>query len=97
MNLKIHSGARIISLLSICAVIASLCRAEKTAADYYVRSLPGAPSGPLLKMHAGHIEVEPEHHSNLFFWLFQNRHIANKQRLVIWACEICNFFSLLKL
>lgn len=84
MNLKIHSGARIISLLSICAVIASLCRAEKTAADYYVRSLPGAPSGPLLKMHAGHIEVEPEHHSNLFFWLFQNRHIANKQRLVIW-------------
>lgn len=25
----------------------------KSAADYYVRSLPGAPAGPLLKMHAG--------------------------------------------
>jgi len=25
----------------------------KSAADYYVRSLPGAPDGPLLKMHAG--------------------------------------------
>ncbi|KAK5017791.1 Cell death protease [Cryomyces antarcticus] len=35
-------------------------------------------------MHAGHIEVTPEHHGNLFFWHFQNRHIANKQRTVIW-------------
>lgn len=26
---------------------------EKTAADYFVHSLPGAPPGPLLKMHAG--------------------------------------------
>lgn len=26
---------------------------EKTAADYFVHSLPGAPAGPLLKMHAG--------------------------------------------
>jgi hypothetical protein len=28
--------------------------------------------------------VSPEHHGNLFFWLYQNRHIANKQRTVIW-------------
>ncbi|KAL4896361.1 pheromone-processing carboxypeptidase kex1 [Aspergillus ambiguus] len=56
----------------------------KSAADYYVRSLPGAPEGPLLKMHAGHIEVDPENHGNLFFWHFQNRHIANRQRTVIW-------------
>lgn len=28
--------------------------AEKTAADYYVHSLPGQPDGPLLKMHAGY-------------------------------------------
>lgn len=27
--------------------------AAQSAADYYVRSLPGAPNGPLLKMHAG--------------------------------------------
>ncbi|KAI9697004.1 MAG: Cell death protease [Candelina mexicana] len=58
--------------------------AEKTAADYFVRSLPGAPDGPLLRMHAGHIEVDPEHHGNLFFWHYQNRHIANRQRTVIW-------------
>ncbi|KAJ5151820.1 hypothetical protein N7492_010115 [Penicillium capsulatum] len=54
------------------------------AADYYVHSLPGAPENPLLKMHAGHIEVNPETNGNLFFWHFQNRHIANRQRTVIW-------------
>jgi carboxypeptidase D len=35
-------------------------------------------------MHAGHIEVDHEHNGNLFFWLYENRHIANKQRTVIW-------------
>ncbi|KAI4126035.1 MAG: hypothetical protein LQ338_003974 [Usnochroma carphineum] len=58
--------------------------AEKSAADYFVTSLPGQPDGPLLKMHAGHIEITPEHHGNLFFWHFQNRHIANRQRTVLW-------------
>ncbi|KAG9675675.1 pheromone-processing carboxypeptidase KEX1, partial [Aureobasidium melanogenum] len=57
--------------------------ADKTAADYFVSSLPGAPE-PLLKMHAGHVEITPEHHGNLFFWHYQNRHIANKQRTVLW-------------
>lgn len=27
--------------------------ADKTAADYFIHSLPGQPEGPLLKMHAG--------------------------------------------
>ncbi|KAK0635869.1 serine carboxypeptidase [Bombardia bombarda] len=58
--------------------------AEPSAGDYFVHSLPGAPDGPLLKMHAGHVEVTPEHNGNLFFWHFQNKHIANKQRTVIW-------------
>ncbi|KAF2004822.1 pheromone-processing carboxypeptidase KEX1 [Amniculicola lignicola CBS 123094] len=57
--------------------------AEKSQADYFVHDLPGAPQ-PLLKMHAGHIEVDAEHNGNLFFWHYQNRHIANKQRTVIW-------------
>ncbi|KAL9604963.1 MAG: hypothetical protein Q9219_000151 [cf. Caloplaca sp. 3 TL-2023] len=56
----------------------------KNAADYYVESLPGQPDGPLLTMHAGHVEVTPEHNGNLFFWHFQNRHIANRQRTVLW-------------
>ncbi|KAF9887441.1 Cell death protease [Aspergillus nanangensis] len=62
----------------------SLLVSAKSAADYYVHSLPGAPEGPLLKMHAGHIEVDPQNHGNLFFWHYQNRHIANRQRTVIW-------------
>ncbi|KAI9844588.1 MAG: Cell death protease [Thelocarpon superellum] len=56
----------------------------KTASEYFVHSLPGAPSGPLLKMHAGHIPVDPEHNGHLFFWHFENRHIAKRQRTVIW-------------
>ncbi|MCJ1377649.1 Cell death protease [Xylographa soralifera] len=35
-------------------------------------------------MHAGHIEVIPEHDGNLFFWHFENRHLANRHRTVIW-------------
>ncbi|KAF2745607.1 alpha/beta-hydrolase [Sporormia fimetaria CBS 119925] len=58
-------------------------RPHKTQADYFIHTLPGAPE-PLLKMHAGHIEVDPEHNGNLFFWHYQNRHIANKQRTVLW-------------
>lgn len=57
--------------------------AAKSAADYYVTNLPGAPD-PKLDMWAGHLEITPEHHGNLFFWLFKNRHIANKQRTVLW-------------
>lgn len=76
-------------LLPICQVVFLLLRsvfvaADKTAADYYVKSLPGAPDGPLLKMHAGHIEVNHEHNGNIFFWHYANRHIANRQRTVIW-------------
>ncbi|KAK7741893.1 Cell death protease [Diatrype stigma] len=54
------------------------------AGDYFVHSLPGIPEGDLIKMHAGHIEITPEHNGNLFFWHFENQHIANRQRTVIW-------------
>lgn len=63
---------------------ATMAVAEKSAGDYFVHSLPGAPEGQLVKMHAGHVEVTPEHNGNMFFWHFQNKHIANKQRTVIW-------------
>ena len=60
-----------------------LVQAAKVRADYFVHELPGAPE-PLLKMWAGHIEVRPAAHGNMFFWFFQNRHIGDRQRLVIW-------------
>ncbi|KXJ95107.1 carboxypeptidase B-like-like protein [Microdochium bolleyi] len=69
-------------------VLASWARvataADPVAGDYFVHSLPGAPEGDTVKMHAGHIEVNPEHNGNLFFWHVQNKHIANRQRTVIW-------------
>lgn len=43
-------------LLSSVFAMLSIPRAnaEQNAADFFVRSLPGAPDGPLLKMHAGY-------------------------------------------
>lgn len=38
----------------------------------------------MLRSYNRHIEVDPEHNGNLFFWHYQNRHIANKQRTVLW-------------
>ncbi|KAL4789872.1 pheromone-processing carboxypeptidase kex1, partial [Aspergillus venezuelensis] len=70
--------------LSLVFFLNSVATLAQSAADYYVHSLPGAPEGPQLKMHAGHIEVDPEHNGHLFFWHYQNRHIANRQRTVIW-------------
>ncbi|KAI1081055.1 Alpha/Beta hydrolase protein [Whalleya microplaca] len=70
-------------LLSLSGWVSSAA-ADASAGDYFVHSLPGAPEGDLVKMHAGHIEITPEHHGNLFFWHYQNQHIANKQRTVIW-------------
>ncbi|KAI1372921.1 Alpha/Beta hydrolase protein [Hypoxylon crocopeplum] len=71
------------ALLSL-ALWPTVASADMTAGDYYVHSLPGIPKGDLIKMHAGHIEITPEHNGNLFFWHFQNQHIANRQRTVIW-------------
>ncbi|KAJ3496547.1 hypothetical protein NLG97_g2582 [Lecanicillium saksenae] len=60
--------------------------ADKSAAQYYVRNLPGVPEDQApVKMHAGHIEINADTNGNLFFWHFQNKHIANKQRTVIWV------------
>lgn len=39
-------------LVATVAWLPSIMAAEKTQADYFVHSLPGAPQ-PLLKMHAG--------------------------------------------
>ncbi|KAI4616833.1 Cell death protease [Alternaria metachromatica] len=70
-------------LLATVSWLPSIMAQEKTQADYFIHDLPGAPK-PLLKMHAGHIEVDAENNGNLFFWHYENRHIADKQRTVLW-------------
>ncbi|KAI2639039.1 alpha/beta-hydrolase [Hypomontagnella submonticulosa] len=83
---SLWSTARVVTsaLLGLAGWTSIANAADKAASDYYVRSLPGAPEDNLIKMHAGHIEITPEHNGNLFFWHFQNRHIANRHRTVIW-------------
>ncbi|KAK9239579.1 Alpha/Beta hydrolase protein [Lipomyces kononenkoae] len=70
--------------VALLVLVADLVAAESSA-DYFVSSLPGAPRDIRLpKMYAGHIEIKPEHHGNLFFWMFENEHVADKSRTVIW-------------
>lgn len=48
---------RVPSVATLLAAIALLwldtVGAQKTAADYFVHELPGAPASPFIKMHAG--------------------------------------------
>ena len=51
-------GPPIVALLSplwlaFCLLLEHVTAQGKSAADYYVKSLPGQPAGSLLKMHAG--------------------------------------------
>lgn len=46
-------GGTAAMLLSALSLLLSPLVSASSAADYYVHSLPGAPEGPLLKMHAG--------------------------------------------
>lgn len=46
-------GGTTAMLLSAFSLLLSPLVSASSAADYYVHSLPGAPEGPLLKMHAG--------------------------------------------
>ncbi|KAL5624775.1 hypothetical protein BROUX41_004835 [Berkeleyomyces rouxiae] len=54
------------------------------ASQYYVKNLPGAPAEPQVHMHAGHIEITPEHNGNIFFWLFENQHVSKHSRTILW-------------
>lgn len=47
------SGALAILSWTLSLVLSPTVAAAASAADYYVHDLPGAPEGPLLKMHAG--------------------------------------------
>ncbi|KAJ3396164.1 Cell death protease [Lobulomyces angularis] len=57
-----------------------------SAAEYYIKSLPGLSQEDfdLLIMHSGHINVEESRNANVFFWLVQHHHKLNKSHIVIW-------------
>ncbi|CCX04846.1 pheromone-processing carboxypeptidase KEX1 [Pyronema domesticum] len=84
MRFTILPLLEVAALLLSAITISSAEDTKKCAADYFVKELPGQPPGPLIKMHAGHIEVDHDNNGHLFFWHFQNKHIAQRQRTVIW-------------
>lgn len=46
-------SAWLLNSIAVLLLVQASVRADKSAADYFIRSLPGQPEGPLLKMHAG--------------------------------------------
>ncbi|KAK9466806.1 Alpha/Beta hydrolase protein [Lipomyces arxii] len=79
------NAAMVLTLLAATIVFALDFVVATAAGEYFVPTLPGATSDLMLpKMYAGHIEIKPEHHGNLFFWMFENEHIADKPRTIIW-------------
>jgi carboxypeptidase D len=81
MRAVIRSWSRLLPLALALWPTTTLAEGQ---ADYFVHNLPGAPADPPVKMHAGHVTINPEHNGNIFFWHFQNHHIAHKQRTVVW-------------
>jgi len=65
----------------------------KTAADYYVKSIPGLDPPTKLSIYAGHIASTLQSHppqpfdsdASLYFLLAKNRHIPKRERLLIWC------------
>ena len=52
-KMSLGTGLWQTSLAALATWMITPAAADKSAADYYVHSLPGQPEGPLLKMHAG--------------------------------------------
>jgi carboxypeptidase C (cathepsin A) len=57
------------------AIVEDACRVREKLRNGTLR---------ILTSHDRHIEVDAEHNSNLFFWHYENRHIADRQRTVLW-------------
>ncbi|KAI9491365.1 serine carboxypeptidase-domain-containing protein [Zychaea mexicana] len=60
--------------------------AAQTADTYKIDKLPGleATEAEILSQYAGHIEIAPETHSNLFFWMIEQANEKNTEKLIIW-------------
>lgn len=60
-----------------------------SAADYYVKHLPGTENiarQHIPTMHAGYVSVNPEHDQKLFFWSFDAEYTVTERQKTV--CEI---------
>ncbi|CAF1254165.1 unnamed protein product [Adineta steineri] len=74
----------ITQLLILFSIVAPLTFALQ-ATDFYVHDLPLLPKeSSSIRMHAGLLPVNPQHHGSLFFWHFEKKYPSDKLRTVIW-------------
>ncbi|CAF4004761.1 unnamed protein product [Adineta steineri] len=79
-----HSSSMVIQLLVLFSIVGPLTFALQ-AIDFYVHDLPLLPKGASsIRMHAGLLPVNPQHHGSLFFWHFERKYPSDKLRTVIW-------------
>ncbi|CAF0760323.1 unnamed protein product [Adineta steineri] len=79
-----HSSSMITQLFILFSIVGSLTFALQ-AADFFVHDLPLLPKGASsIRMHAGLLPVNPQHHGSLFFWHFEKKYPSDKLRTVIW-------------
>ncbi|GAA6061343.1 hypothetical protein JCM10212_004824 [Sporobolomyces blumeae] len=63
-----------------------------SAANFFIPNLPGQPASSQLVQYAGHLpsapikngRVDTDSDAHLFFYLVRNRHIADKERTLLW-------------
>ncbi|KAF9349529.1 Cell death protease, partial [Mortierella sp. NVP85] len=79
------TGLAWLAVAVLCNFSLSVAQAQ-VAADYLVTDLPGlSPEDSAeLKQYAGHIALDAEKLSNLFFWLVSSKHQQNNNKLIIW-------------
>ncbi|CAF1497962.1 unnamed protein product, partial [Adineta steineri] len=71
-------------LFILFSIVGSLTFALQ-ANDFYVHDLPLLPKAAAsIRMHAGLLPVNPQHHGSLFFWHFEKKYHSDKLRTVIW-------------
>ncbi|CAF4008727.1 unnamed protein product [Adineta steineri] len=79
-----HSSSMVIQLLVLFSIVGPRTFALQ-ATDFYVHDLPLLPKGASsIRMHAGLLPVNPQHHGSLFFWHFEKKYPSDKLRTVIW-------------
>ncbi|CAF4061257.1 unnamed protein product [Adineta steineri] len=79
-----HLSSMITQLFILFSIVGSLTFGLQ-ATDFYVHHLPLLPKeASSIRMHAGLLSVNPQHHGSLFFWHFEKKYPSDKLRTVIW-------------
>ena len=74
----------IFHFLIVCSIFNGAIDGLQTS-DFYVNDLPLLPkNSSSIRMHAGYLPVNHQHHGALFFWHFADKSTTDKSTTVIW-------------